>query len=136
MSNTIDLEKAKELLSGFTGQAEQLLANPSTIEGLLQKVERRLKEIPKVGNAASRFPLMLSMIRAYVSKEYTEVSVKAIVTMLCASLYLVMGVDLIPDKTPLVGYADDLAVIAAALYFVEPELNAYSQWRERQQQGV
>ena len=87
MRNTIDLEKAKELLSGFTGQAEQLLANPSTIEGLLQKVERRLKEIPKVGNAASRFPLMLSMIRAYVSKEYTEVSVKAILTMLCASLY-------------------------------------------------
>jgi uncharacterized membrane protein YkvA (DUF1232 family) len=56
--------------------------------------------------------------------------------MLCASLYLVVGVDLIPDKTPLVGYADDLAVIAAALYFVEPELNAYSQWRERQQQGL
>ena len=37
----------------------------------------------------------------------------------------------IPDKVPVVGYADDLAVFAAAFLINEPELKAYSQWREQ-----
>ncbi len=129
MSSVIDFDKAKDLLDSFSGQAEQLLTQPAKVEELLQKAEQRLKEIPAIGGALSRLPLMISMIRAYIRKEYDVVSVKVIVTMLCAVIYLLKGKDLIPDKTPILGYADDIAVMAAALYFVEPELNAYSRWR-------
>lgn len=74
---------------------------------------------------------MISMIRAYIRKEYEVVSVKVIITMLCAVIYLLKGKDLIPDRKLIIGYADDIALMAAALYFVEPELNAYAQWREK-----
>jgi len=43
--------------------------------------------------------------------------------------YLLKGKDLIPDDIPVVGYADDLAVFAAAFLIDEPELSAYAQWR-------
>ena len=129
--NEISLEKAKEILSGFTSQAEELLKNPAKVEELLQQLENKMKEIPTVGEYVSRLPLMISMIRAYIRKEYPEVSVKVIVTMLCAVIYLLKGKDLIRDSIPVVGYADDIAVMAAALYFVDPELNAYAQWREK-----
>ena len=82
------------------------------------------------GDALSRVPLMISMIRSYITKEYTAVSPKVIVTLVCAIIYLLKGKDLIPDHLPVVGYADDLAVFAAAFLIDEPELNAYSQWRE------
>ena len=130
MSGGIDFDKAKDLLNGFTGEAELLMKDPSRVEELLRKAEQKLKEIPAIGGALSRLPLMISLIRAYIRKEYDVVSVKVIVTMLCAVIYLLKGKDLISDKTPVLGYADDIAVMAAALYFVEPELNAYSQWRE------
>ena len=130
MNVPIDLEKAKEVLGGFTGQAEQLLKDPSKVEELLRKLEEKMKEIPAVGGALSRLPLMISMIRGYITREYTAVSPKVIISMLCAVLYLLKGRDLIPDSTPLVGYVDDVAVLGAAFYLSEPELKAYAQWRE------
>lgn len=130
MSSVIDIDKAKDLLNSFTGEAELLMKDSSRVEELLKKAEQKLKEVPAIGGALSRLPLMISMIRAYIRKEYEAVSIKVIVTMLCAVIYLLKGKDLISDKTPILGYADDIAVMAAALYFVEPELNAYSQWRE------
>ncbi|MBO5556239.1 MAG: DUF1232 domain-containing protein [Oscillospiraceae bacterium] len=130
MSNAIDLDKAKEVLGNFTSQAEQLLKDPAKLEELLQQLESKMKEIPVAGDALSRLPLMISMIRGYITKEYTTVSPKVIVTLVCAVLYLLAGKDLIPDKTPVVGYLDDIAVFGAAFLLSEPELNAYAQWRQ------
>lgn len=135
MSSVIDFDKAKDVLDDFSGEAEQLLHDPSKVEELLQKAEAKLKEVPAIGNALSKLSLMISMIRAYIRKDYDVVSTKVIVTMVCTVIYLLKGKDLIPDKTPIIGYADDIAVMAAALYFVEPELNAYSQWRENGKNG-
>ena len=130
IDSVINFDKAKELLGGFKDQAEKLIRDPNEAERLLVKAEERLKEVPAIGGALSRLPLMISMIRAYIRKDYGEVSPKVIVTMVCALIYLLKGKDLIPDSRLIIGYADDIAVMAAALYFVEPELNAYSEWRE------
>ena len=127
----MDLDKAKEALNGFTAQAEEIIKNPQKLEELLQQLEAKLKDVPKAGDALSRIPLMISMVRSYITKEYTEISPKVIASLTGSFIYLVKGKDLIPDKTPLLGYADDIAVFAGALMMCEPELNAYSEWRDR-----
>ena len=129
MAGAISMEKAKELLDGFKTQAEELLQNRPKLEELLQQAEAKVKNVPGVGEALSRFPLMVSMIRAYITKEYTVVSTKVIITMICALIYLISGNDLIPDSKPVVGMVDDLAVVVAAFALVDPELKAYEQWR-------
>ena len=125
----MDLEKAKEALEAFTGQAEQLIKDPSKLEELLRQFDAKIKELPVAGDALSRVPLMISMIRSYITREYTAVSPKVIVTLVAAIIYLLKGKDLIPDDIPVVGYADDIAVFAAAFLIDEPELSAYAQWR-------
>ena len=130
MNSPIDLNKAKEILGQFTAQAEQLLGDPAGLEAILQKLEEKLEEVPTVGNALSRLPLCISLIRSYITKEYTVISPKVIVSLVCAVLYLLKGRDLIDDSVPVLGYADDIAVFGAALLLIEPELNAYAQWRE------
>ncbi|MBQ9663089.1 MAG: DUF1232 domain-containing protein [Oscillospiraceae bacterium] len=125
----MDLEKAKEALQAFTEQAEQLIRDPGKLEELLRQFEAKIKEIPVAGEALSRVPLMISMIRSYITREYTAVSPKVIASLVAAIIYLLKGKDLIPDDIPVVGYADDLAVFAAAFLIDEPELNAYAQWR-------
>ncbi|MBR4393631.1 MAG: DUF1232 domain-containing protein [Oscillospiraceae bacterium] len=126
----MDLEKAKEALNSFKEQAEELLKNPPKLEELLQQFEEKMKEVPYAGDALSRIPLMVDMIRSYITREYTAVSPKVIATLVAAIIYLVTGKDLIPDNVPVVGYADDLAVFAAAFLIDEPELKAYAAWRE------
>ena len=125
----MDFEKTKEALAALTGQAEELIKDPGKIEALLQQFEAKIKELPVAGDALSRVPLMVSMIRSYITGEYTAVSPKVIISLVAAVIYLLKGKDLIPDNIPVVGYADDLAVFAAAFLLDEPELNAYSQWR-------
>ena len=126
----MDLEKAKEALNSFKEQAEELLKNPPKLEALLKQFEEKMKEVPMAGDALSRIPLMIDMIRSYITREYTAVSPKVIATLVAAIIYLVTGKDLIPDNVPVVGYADDLAVFAAAFLIDEPELKAYDEWRK------
>ena len=125
----MDLEKAKEALAGFTAQAEELIKDPSKLDALLQQFEAKMKDVPMAGDALSKIPLMISMIRSYITREYTAVSPKVIVTLVAAIIYLLKGKDLIPDNIPVVGYVDDLAVFAAAFMIDDPELAAYAQWR-------
>ena len=132
MANPINMDKAKEALTGFQEKAEELLKDGSKVEEILKKAEEAIKDVPGVGTALAKFPLMLNMIRSYISKDYTAVSTKVVVTMLCALLYLLSGKDLIPDSKPVIGMVDDVAVITAAFMLCGPALDAYAKWREEQ----
>ena len=125
----MDFEKAKEALAELAGQAEDLLRDTGKLEALLQQLEQKLQAVPTAGNALSKVPLMISMIRSYITKEYTAVSPTVIATLVAAIIYLLKGKDLIPDNIPVLGYADDIAIFAAAFMLDESELNAYAQWR-------
>ena len=132
MAENISFEKAKEAVRELTGRAEEMLKDPSKVEEMLQQLEAKMKAVPTIGEALSRLPLMISMIRAYIRKEYTAVPTKTIASMLGAVLYLLIGKDLIPDRTPLIGLADDIAAVGVALKLNEAELNTYSAWRIEQ----
>lgn len=126
----ISVEAAKEMLERGAAQAEELMKDPARIGDLLYDLETRLKETPVIGSAVADITLMAGMVRGYVTGEYREVSPKVIATMVAAFLYIVKKDDLIPDRIPLVGIADDIAVLTLALKWCEPELNAYEKWKE------
>ena len=132
----ISFDKAKDILGGFTAQAQDMLQDGSKVESVLQAMEEKMKEIPAIGEGLSKLPLMISMIRGYITKEYTDVSPKVIASMLCAVLYLLKGKDLIRDDIPVVGLVDDIAVASAAFMLSEKELDAYAAWREGKNTAV
>ena len=94
------------------------------------QLEDKMKKIPAIGKTLSGVPLTIAMVKAWITKEYTEVSPKVIACLVGAILYLVKKKDLIPDNIPIIGLADDLGVMALALKMCEPELKAFSQWRD------
>ena len=98
-------------------------------------MEEKLKEVPKIGETLSDLPLMIAMIKAWVTKEYTVVSPKVIACLVGAIIYLLKKKDLISDSIPVIGIVDDLAVMALALKLSEPELKAFAEWRDARNQG-
>lgn len=130
MDTTFSVDKAKELLGSGMAQAQELVKDPSKIDDLLIQLEAKLKEIPKVGDMFANVPLMISMVKGYVTGSYSEVSPKVIVSLVAAALYLVKKKDLIPDNIPILGHADDIAVLMLALKLSEPELDAFDAWRK------
>jgi uncharacterized membrane protein YkvA (DUF1232 family) len=135
MANEFNLDKAKEVLDSGMSQAQELINDPSKINELLESVQEKVKDIPYVGEDIANIPTMISMVKSYITKEYTEVSPKVIAALVSAFLYLIKGKDLIPDSIPLLGQVDDAAVIAVAMKLIAPEIEAYKQWKEAQTQA-
>ncbi len=125
-----DKNKIQELLNDSAAKVEGIMKDTAALENILQSAEKQLNNIPGIGEYAAKLPLMFSMIRSYMAKEYTEVSPKVVVSMVGALVYMLKGKDLIPDKIPVIGAVDDLAVLGLALQLNSAELNAYSKWRE------
>ena len=131
----INSDQVKERLGMGTAEAEEIIGNPSKVDEILVQLEEKLKEVPKIGETLSDLPLMIAMIKAWVTKEYTVVSPKVIACLVGAIIYLLKKKDLISDSIPVIGIVDDLAVMALALKLSEPELKAFAEWRDARNQG-
>ena len=128
----VNMEQAKSWLDETTAEAQEIIKNPSKVDDILVQLENKLKDVPVVGGVLADLPLMVAMVKAWVTKEYTEVSPKVIACLVGAFLYLIKRKDLISDSVPIIGMADDLAVLGLALKLSEPELKAFSEWRAAQ----
>lgn len=100
------------------------------MERLFQRLENKLKTVPIAGNALAYIPIMMSMVRSYVKKEYTELPIGTIASVVIALIYFLSPIDIIPDYIPGLGYVDDAAVIAGCLLLVKTDLEDYRLWRK------
>ena len=123
-------QQAQELLDKGVEEAQEVIQNPSKVDELLLQLEEKLKEVPAIGSTLADLPLMISMVKAWIKKDYTEVSPKVIACLVGAIIYLLKKKDLISDAIPVVGILDDVAVLGLALKLSEPELKAYAEWRD------
>ena len=119
----------KELAKGYA-QAETILKSQDNVEEFLQRLEKKIKEIPLVGNKLLMLPIMISLVRSYAIKQYTNIPIGSIIAITSALLYILSPIDLIPDIIPGVGYVDDVAVIMACWKLVEIDVEMYAKWRE------
>lgn len=124
-----NMDQVRGLLDKGTEEAQQIIQDPSKVDEILIQLEEKLKEVPKIGETLSQVPLMIAMVKAWITKEYTEISPKVIACLVGAIIYLIKKKDLISDNIPVIGIADDLGVMALALKLCEPELKAFAEWR-------
>ena len=125
-------QEAWNVIEEQSTEAEKILKDPSKVDKLLLQIEEKLKDVPLAGSLLADVPKMIAMVKAYITKDYTVVSTKVIIVMIASFLYLIKKKDLIPDNIPVIGIADDLAVLGLALKFVEPDVKAYKAWKAGQ----
>ena len=111
-------------------KAKAYIDDDVKIEALLKDFEKKLALIPKVGKRASDIPVMISLVRAYVKKQYTEVPVTTVLLAVAALIYVVNPFDLIPDYLIGPGQLDDAAALAAILQAIHMDLNKYKKWQK------
>lgn len=129
MAEQVKEQDVRSILNFGTEQAQEMLNNPDMVDDLLGQVKEQFTKLPgTVAGSLANVPLMATMIKSYITKEYTNVSPKVIACVLGALLYLVKGKDLIPDSIPLLGLVDDVAVVALAIKLNERELKEFQAW--------
>ena len=127
--NEIDPKAQEELEKGYK-KAEKVLSNSKKLDKVLVRTEKKLNLLPVVGTSLAMIPSMISLVRSYTKKEYTEIPIGTIIAIISALLYFISPVDLIPDVIPVAGHLDDAAVVGACLALVKSDLDDYKKWRD------
>ena len=131
MAENFSMDAAKQVIDENLAKAQELIDNPEKLDELIGNLDQKIMGVPDaVKSGFANIPTMVNMVKCYVTKEYAEVSPKVVATLVSAFLYLVTKKDIIRDDIPLLGYVDDLAVVALAMTLNEPELEAFKAWRE------
>ena len=133
----IDFDAAKQVIDNGIDEAKSFLDDPEKMDSLLTSVKAQVANLPTtVTGALTQIPTLAAMAKSYVTKEYADVPVKTIASVVAALLYLVKGKDIIPDGVPLLGLVDDLAVVTAVIKLNEPEIEAYKSWKQAKDLGA
>ncbi len=101
------MEKSEVLFS------QNKLGLLTLLKGALKKVqETAASSNLTVVKLLNRYIVLFSeLIKGYVQGTYTKLPLVTLVKITAALLYFVMPFDFIPDFLPLVGVADDLAIV-------------------------
>jgi uncharacterized membrane protein YkvA (DUF1232 family) len=102
--------------------------------GLLTLLKGALKKVQETAASSNltvvkllnRYIILFSeLMKAYVQGSYTKLPAMTLVKITAALLYFVMPIDVIPDFLPLVGFADDLAIVVWVGKAIKEELDAF-----------
>lgn len=100
---------------------------------LARKAYRKtLDEEDAVGAVKKDLLALVRLVRSWAGGDYRQVSPKTILSVVGAVLYFVSPLDAIPDFIPVVGLADDVAVVAAVVRSVRGDLERFRQWEAEQ----
>lgn len=132
----ISEEVIENELNKNSSEAEELLKDQDKLERFLERLERKLQKIPAIGSGLSSVPILISLVRSYIKKEYTDIPIGSIIAIVGALIYLFNHFDLIPDSIPVLGLADDAAVVAAALKLVKDDVDEYKEWQKKNERVI
>jgi uncharacterized membrane protein YkvA (DUF1232 family) len=94
-------------------EAKACLKNAEELLALFNEAAKKAAVVPRepFKDCWPYLQTMLRLIRAHQRGEYDQVQDDALLWIIAALSYLVDPFDLIPDKTPFLGFVDDATVI-------------------------
>ncbi|UII33978.1 DUF1232 domain-containing protein [Fulvivirga ulvae] len=112
--------------------AEKYSYSKSKIYRLLQHAFEKLKEEGNRHRLQKDFKektqTLTRMIRAYYNGEYRKIPTTAVLRILGGLVYFIWVLDLVPDFIPILGLADDLAVIVWVYNGLNEEIEDFERW--------
>ena len=110
--------------------AKSCANNPESLQALFNEAARKAAAVPREPFKAnwSYLQTMLRLIRAYDRGEYDQISKDALMWIIAALNYLVDPFDLIPDKTPFLGFVDDATVVEFVAARTRQTLDDFMTW--------
>jgi uncharacterized membrane protein YkvA (DUF1232 family) len=119
-----------EAFTKALADAKACARDPGSLQALFERAARKAAAVPRRAFKENWAYLqtMLRLIRAYCRGEYRPVSEDALVWIIAALKYLVDPFDLIPDKTPFLGFIDDASVVELVKDKTRRTLDDFMKW--------
>ena len=114
----------------YLKKARSILQDPQKMEELARKINKKLANIPVVGEYFADIPILCMMVLDYGKGAYKEVPFASMVGIAVALVYFMTPVDLIPDAIPGLGRLDDAAVLLFAVKAAHNDIAEYKTWKQ------
>ena len=110
--------------------AKSCLNNPEGLQALFNEAAKKAAAVPRepFKESWAYLQTMLRLIRAHQRGEYDQIPNDALLWIVAALNYLVDPFDLIPDKTPFLGFVDDATVIEFVTDKTRQTLDDFMTW--------
>ncbi|WP_432627851.1 YkvA family protein [Brotaphodocola sp.] len=130
-ASTISEREAKLVLKANKKQAEELLQNEEKMNSFLAQLDRKFNAITGLKDKFDDVPIIIQLIKDYISGRYRTIPLGTIIALICALIYFLSPVGVIPDVIPGIGYLDDLTVIGLAVKFASTDFDDYKEWLKK-----
>jgi len=74
--------------------------------------------------------IVTRLVKAYASGEYRQLPWKTLISIVAVLLYFVNPLDIIPDILPIVGFADDIALVGWLFSSMSSDIEKFRQWEQ------
>lgn len=128
--------KVSAAVDGKKVQAVYITENKDAFDDFLKNIEKTLKKVPAIGNLLADIPLLVSLVKSYITGEYKEIPYNSIVAIIATLLYVISPVDIIPDVIPGVGFTDDAMAVAFCVKMLHDDLRNFKAWRDGQASSI
>ena len=110
--------------------AKTCLSNSEALGELFNEAAKKAAAVPRepFKECWPYLQTMLRLVRAYQRGKYDQVPDNALLWVVAALNYLIDPFDLIPDKTPFLGFVDDATVIEFVTDKTRPILDDFMTW--------
>ncbi|MFC3810529.1 YkvA family protein [Lacihabitans lacunae] len=112
-------------------KASKLSNNTAGILNVLKKALNKIQEQgkgPIIDQIRNKLLIFGGLIKSYATGEYRDIELKNLVIILGSMIYFISPIDFIPDILPMVGFADDIALLTFAYNSVASEIEKYELW--------
>ncbi len=124
MNIAASFEKARQVAEKIAKEEDRIT---KIVAAAIEKAEKRKL---KIASFWDDLQLLIQMVRAYFSREYTPLPWKTIVFVLAALVYFVNPLDAIPDIVPVFGFLDDATVIAFVINAIRDDMEKFRRFGE------
>src|SRR5437773_8514280 len=119
-----------EAFARALSEAKLCVAGSGGLRSLFEQAARKAASLPKqqFKENWAYVQTMLRLVRAYERGEYRQISNDTLIWIVAGLNYLVDPFDLIPDKTPFLGFVDDATVIEFVAAKTQQTLDDFMTW--------
>ncbi len=130
-TNLIEQILASVFYKRSQGKAGRVMQDPAGLLNLLKSVFNKVNRSGgggTLGGIRAKLNSVVGLVKNYASGEYRDVSKGSIISVVAALIYFVSPVDLVPDFIPMLGFADDLALLTFVVSKLSDELEKFQLW--------
>lgn len=99
----------------------------SLLKGVLSKIQKDGKN-SVLQTIFNKIVTLGKLLKFYATGEYRDIEIKNIVIIITAFVYFLSPIDLIPDFIPMLGFADDVALVTFVFNSVSDEIEKFEIW--------